>query len=155
LVATASLDRTARIWSVKDGSTVATLKGHTDELTVVSFSQDGQSVLTASRDNTVRIWSVLDGTEQVVLRGHSGGVSSAQFSPSGHYVITAASRDRTVRLWAAQSGREIKVLASPEKGARPALTRASFNSDGTRIAIISNEKSVRVIGVFPTLKDLI
>ena len=43
LVATASLDRTARIWSVKDGSTVATLKGHSDELTTVAFSPDGQS----------------------------------------------------------------------------------------------------------------
>lgn len=156
LVATASLDRTARIWSVKDGSTVATLKGHTDELTVVSFSHDGQFVLTASRDGTVGIWSVPDGTEQVVLRGHSGGVSSAQFSPGGQYVVTASSQDRTVRLWAAHSGREIKVLASPdEKAARPALTRASFNSDGTSIAIVSKEKSVRVIGVFPTLQDLI
>ena len=39
LVATASLDRTARIWSVKDGSTVATLKGHSDELTALEFSR--------------------------------------------------------------------------------------------------------------------
>ena len=54
LVATASLDRTARIWSVKDGSTVATLKGHSDELTAVEFSPDGQSLLTSSRDGTVR-----------------------------------------------------------------------------------------------------
>jgi WD40 repeat protein len=155
-VATASLDRTGRIWSIKDGSTVATLKGHTDELTVVAFSPDGRSLLTASRDGTVRIWNVPDGTEQVVLRGHSGDVSSAQFSPTGQYVVTASSRDRTVRLWAAQSGREISVLASPdEETARPRLTRAAFNSDGTRVAIISSEESVRVIGVFPSLQDLI
>lgn len=156
LVATASLDRTARIWSVRDGSSVATLKGHTDELTVVSFSQDGQSLLTASRDGTVRIWSVPDGMEKVVLRGHSGDVSSAQFSPGGQYVVTASSQDRTVRLWAVQSGREISVLASPgEEVAPPRLTRAAFNSDGTRIAIVSGEESVRVVGAFPTLQDLI
>ena len=45
LVATASLDHTARIWSVKDGSSVATLKGHRDELTTVMFSP-GRSVTT-------------------------------------------------------------------------------------------------------------
>ena len=91
LVATASLDRTARIWSVNDGSTVATLKGHSDELTAVVFSSDGQSLLTSSRDGTVRIWSVSGGTEKVVLRGHSGVVTSAQFSPSGLYIVTASS----------------------------------------------------------------
>ncbi|OWK21217.1 hypothetical protein AJ88_20330 [Mesorhizobium amorphae CCBAU 01583] len=52
LVATASLDRTARIWSVNDGSMVATLTGHSDELTAVAFSPDGQSLLTSSRDGT-------------------------------------------------------------------------------------------------------
>jgi WD40 repeat protein/class 3 adenylate cyclase len=156
LVATASLDRTARIWSVKDGSSIATLKGHSDELTAVSFSQDRQSLLTASRDGTIRIWNVADGTEKVVLRGHSGDVSSAQFSPNGAYVVTASSQDRTVRLWEAQLGREVSVLASPEQeGARPALTRAVFSSDGTRVAIVSSDASVRMVRVFPTLQDLI
>jgi WD40 repeat protein len=155
LVATGSLDGTARIWSVKDGSSVATLKGHGDELTVVSFSQDDRSLLTASRNGTVRIWSVPDGTEKLVLKGHSGDVGSAQFSPNGAYVVTASSKDRTVRLWEARSGREIALLAGPsEEVVRPALTRAAFNSDGTKIAIVSRE-SVRIVRVFPTLQDLI
>ncbi len=154
LVATASLDRTARIWSIKDGSSVATLKGHSEELTVVSFSRDGRSLLTASRDGTVRIWSVPDGIEKVVLRGHSGDVTSAQFSPTGAYVITASFKDRTVRLWEAQSGRQMAVLASREV-IRPALTSASFSSDGTRIAIVSSEESARIVHAFPTLQDLI
>ena len=69
LVATASLDGTARIWSVKDGNTVATLKGHSDKLTDVMFSADGQSLVTASHDGTARIWSVSDAKEKVVLQG--------------------------------------------------------------------------------------
>ena len=120
LVATASLDRTARIWSVKDGTSVATLRGHGDEVTIVSFSPDGQSLLTASRDGTVRIWGVSDWKQRTVLRAHSGEVGSAQFSPNGSYVVTASSKDRTVRLWATQSGREIAVLASPSEEDRPA-----------------------------------
>ena len=156
LVATASLDRTARIWSVKDGSTVAILKGHSDELTTVSFSQDGRSALTASRDGTVRIWNIPDGTERIVLRGHSGGVNSAQFSANGRYVVTASFQDRTVRLWAAQSGRQMAVLASPDvENKRPAPTRAAFNSDGTRVVIVSFKQDPRVIRVFPTPEDLI
>jgi WD40 repeat protein len=156
LVATASIDHTARIWSVKDGSTVAILKGHSNELTTVSFSKDGRSVLTASRDGTVRIWNVPDGTERIVLRGHSGGVNSAQFSANGLYVVTASFQDRTVRLWAAQSGREMALLSGPaEENKESALTRAAFNSDGTRVVIVSFKEDPRVIRVFPTPQDLI
>ena len=156
LVATASLDGTARIWSVKDGNTVATLKGHSDKLTDVMFSADGQSLVTASHDGTARIWSVSDAKEKVVLRGHSGVVNSAQFSPNGLHVVTASSQDRTVRLWAAQSGRLIAVFASPQVEAnRPALTRADFNSDGTSIFVLSGEENVRVIRVFENPEELI
>ncbi|MDX8521516.1 nSTAND1 domain-containing NTPase [Mesorhizobium dulcispinae] len=156
LVATAALDHTARIWSVKDGSTVAILRGHGDQLTEVAFSPDGQSLLTASRDGTVRIWSVPDGTERVVLRGHTGAVTSAQFSPNGLYVLTASTQDGAARLWAARTGREMAVLASPkEENKRPAPTRAAFNSDGTRVVIVSYEEDVRVIRVFQTPQDLI
>ena len=37
----------------------------------------------------------------------------------------------------------------------PALTRAAFSSDGTRIAIVSGEESVRIVRAFPTPQDLI
>ncbi|QIG51001.1 AAA family ATPase [Nordella sp. HKS 07] len=155
LVATGSFDRTARIWSIKDGSTIATITGHSDALTEVAFSQDGRSLLTASRDGSVRIWNVPDGREKAVLRGHRG-VTSAQFSPNGLYVVTVSSQNRTVRLWAANSGHEIAVLASDSGGPnRLAPMRAIFNSEGTRIAIVSGEEDVQIVRVFQTPKDLI
>ncbi|GLS24284.1 hypothetical protein GCM10007874_73060 [Labrys miyagiensis] len=156
LFATGSLDRTARIWSTKNASAVVTLRGHSDALTDVDFSSDGQSLLTASRDGTARIWDARDGTEKVVLRGHHGSVDSAAFSPNGVYVVTASSQDRTVRLWEAESGREMAILASREDQAnRSALTRASFNSDGTRIAIVAGQMNVQIVRTFETPKDMI
>ena len=111
-------------------------------LTDVAFSPDGKSLVTASRDGTARIWSVDDGAERAVLRGHKGTVTEAAFSPSGLYVVTASPQDRTVRLWSASSGREIAVLAGQENvtNVEPATTHATFNSDGTRIAIVSGDK---------------
>ena len=84
-------------------------------------------------------------------------VKSAQFSPNGLYVITTSSQDRTVRFWAAESGRQIAVLASQDKAAhvKPAPTSAAFNSDGTRVAIVSGDETASIIRVFPTPQDLI
>jgi WD40 repeat protein len=93
----------------------------------------------------------------LVLRGHDGGVTNAAFNPSGRYVVTASSQDRTVRLWAGESGRQIAILAGEENktNVQPALTRAEFNPDGTRIIIVSRDDSARIVRVFPTPQDLI
>jgi len=157
LVATGSLDGTARVWAIADGSVLATLKGHTEALSDVAFSQDGQLIVTASRDRTARIWHVKDGGELLVISGHDGAVTNAAFSPSGRYVVTASSQDRTVRLWAGESGRQIAVLAGEvnKTNVQSAFTRAEFNPDGTRIIIVSGDASARIVRVFPTPQDLI
>ena len=136
---------------------LATLKGHTEALSDVAFSRDGQLIVTASRDRTARIWRVKDGGEVLVLRGHDGGVTNAAFNPSGRYVVTASSQDRTVRLWAGESGRQIAILAGEvsKTNVQPAFTRAEFNSDGTRVTIVSGDDSARIVRVFPTPQDLI
>ncbi|MER8734541.1 AAA family ATPase [Mesorhizobium sp. M1227] len=156
LVATGSLDQTARIWSLEDGSTVQVLQGHDEPLTDVAFSPDGQSLLTASRDSTARIWNVADGTRKAVLKGHRGAVESARFSPNGIYIVTTSSQDRTVRVWATASGREIATISErQDKLNRPKVTRAAMNSKGTAIAVVSGDERVRIIRAFPTSNDLI
>lgn len=155
LIATGSLDGTVRIWSVKDGSIVATLKGHREPLTDVAFSPNGQLIVTASRDRTARIWSVEDGAERAILRGHAGGVNHAAFSRNGRHLVTVSFQDGTVRLWNARSGREFAVLAGEEALTSDAApTRATFTPDGTKIAVVSGE-NVRIIRIFPTPQDLI
>ena len=48
------------------------------------------------------------------------------------------------------------AFASPEEeNKRPAPTRAAFNSDGTRVVIVSLKQAPRVIRVFPTPEGLI
>ena len=58
-LATASGDKTARVWEVASGACVATLEGHSSGVTGVAFSPvDGKFLATASYDNTARVWEV-------------------------------------------------------------------------------------------------
>jgi hypothetical protein len=55
-LATASWDKTARLWDARTGEELLVLKGHTDEVHAVCFSPDGTRLATASADNTARLW---------------------------------------------------------------------------------------------------
>ncbi len=103
---TASLDGTARIWSLS-GASLATLRGHKDRIYHAEFSPDGRWVLTASRDGVLRLWEAPreesgDLSSYLVLDGELGGVAFAGFSPDGHEVAAAYWENAAAlwRLWA-------------------------------------------------------
>ena len=54
-LATASWDKTAKVWEVSSGREVLTLSGHTDKVSGIAFSPDGTRLATASHDRTVRV----------------------------------------------------------------------------------------------------
>jgi WD40 repeat protein len=98
LLASASDDRTVRLWNPATGEHKQTLEGHTDWVSAVAFSPDGQLLASASADRTVRLWNPATGEHKQTLEGHTDSVSAVAFSPDGQ-LLASASHDRTVRLW--------------------------------------------------------
>jgi WD40 repeat protein len=66
-IATGGADRTVRIWNDRTGSHVL-LRGHTDEVTTVVFTNDGSRVLSTSSDGTLRLWDARGGEALAVLQ---------------------------------------------------------------------------------------
>jgi tetratricopeptide (TPR) repeat protein len=56
-LATASYDRTTKLWDVQTGQHVFTLLGHTAGLACLAFSPDGCLIVTGSFDATARVWN--------------------------------------------------------------------------------------------------
>ena len=58
LIASASGDKTIRLWKVKSGELLHTLEGHKGILNGVTFSPDGTLIASGSDDMTVRLWGL-------------------------------------------------------------------------------------------------
>ena len=138
-LATASGDRTVRIWAADDSSELAVLLGHTDGVQAVVWSPDGRQLATASKDRTVRIWAADDSSELAVLLGHTDGIEAVVWSPDGKRLATA-SNDRTVRIWDADNSSELAVL----RGHADWVRGLAWSPDGKRLATASSDRTVRI-----------
>jgi WD40 repeat protein len=66
-IATASKDKSAKLWEISSGREVRSFLGHELTVTSVEFSRDGKLLFTASYDKTIRIWDVATGKELEVI----------------------------------------------------------------------------------------
>ncbi|MDQ3764379.1 MAG: TIR domain-containing protein [Actinomycetota bacterium] len=145
-LATASVDRTIRLWDVGDRDRPrplgTPLTGHTDAVASVVFSPNGQTLATASADRTARLWDVGDRDRPrplgTPLTGHTDAMTSTvAFSPNGQTLATA-SADRTIRLWDVGDRDRPRPLGTPLTGHTDAVMSVAFSPDGQTLAAASS-----------------
>jgi WD40 repeat protein len=102
-LASASWDKTVRLWDASSGECLQTFTGHSSFVSSVAFSHDSTKLALALYDKTVRLWDASSGECLQTFTGHSGSVTSVAFSHDSTK-LASTSWDKTVRLWDASSG---------------------------------------------------
>lgn len=132
-IVTGSDDRTARLWDVASGSTLAIMK-HKDAVWSASFSPNGKRIVTASRDETAGLWDGTSGQHLATMQ-HRGPVSRATFSPDSSRIVTA-SEDKIAHLWDAISGEPLATMQHDDH-----VMDAAFSPDGSSITTASADNT--------------
>ncbi|KAF5846014.1 hypothetical protein GGP41_008478 [Bipolaris sorokiniana] len=119
-LASASSDRTVKIWDASSGMCMHTLEGHSDYVSSVVFSHDSTRLASASGDSTIKIWDASSGTcvHTLDIRRTLLNIS---FDSTGTRLYTEAG---TIAISSFQISSSIDIAAS-----KPQYRNVSLSSD--------------------------
>ncbi|NWY73444.1 DAW1 factor, partial [Erithacus rubecula] len=141
LLATGSMDTTAKLWDLEKGEEVATLNGHSAEIIALSFNTTGDRIITGSFDHTVAIWDVGTGREQnLMIKKPQIIILTNPFVFQWETHELAMQCCLCVQLWDADTGAHVATLAGHSKE----VLDVCFDYAGQRIATASADGSARV-----------
>ncbi|XP_072721092.1 POC1 centriolar protein homolog B isoform X5 [Ciconia boyciana] len=139
LLASASQDRTVRLWIPCIHGESSVLKGHTASVRSVSFSHDGHFLVSASNDKSIKIWSVRHQRLLFSLFQHTHWVRCAKFSPDGR-LIASCSEDKSVKIWDTRN----KTCIDSFLDYGGFANFVDFNPSGTCIASAGSNHTVKL-----------
>lgn len=127
------------LWHPSSDSSVRyTDSSHTGYVSAIAFSPDGTRLVTAGSDKLVKLWSADTGVCLNTLRDAGERLVDVAYSPDGARI--AASGWFNIHVWDALSGKRLYSFAGHEETVRS----IAFNRDGSALASVSNDGTMRV-----------
>ncbi|KAK0525181.1 ribosome assembly [Tilletia horrida] len=96
LLASASFDKSIKLWNARTGKFIATLRAHVGSVYRLTWSADSRLLVSASKDSTVKVWDVAKGKLKRDLSGHTDEVYCVDFAGDR---VASGGRDRTLKIW--------------------------------------------------------
>jgi WD40 repeat protein len=144
ILASASEDKTIRIWDPHTGQELLTLTGHTSEVESIAFSADGHYLISGSRDLTVRVWDVMARNPNALLTLLSGPrnlVTAVAFSPDNRFLV-AGTQDHALRVW--NQGFVARQGLTTLSGHESRVRGVAYSPDGVHLASSDDEGWTRI-----------
>jgi U4/U6 small nuclear ribonucleoprotein PRP4 len=158
LIATTSIDLTAKIWKVRKSDVVmaedeeisaptsvfgitetAHLKGHAARLCRAAFHPMKKHVATTSFDHTWRLWDIETGQNLLLQDGHWKENYGVGFHPDGSLCATTDFAG-IVHVWDLRTGKSIKHFLGHAKR----VLNAEFHPNGFELATAGDDGTIKI-----------
>ena len=136
-IASASFDKTVRLWDVKTGKVLHTFTGHSDFVYAVAFGPSGEWYATVSKDRTGRIVNAATGKGVLTLSGMNDEVLAVAVRPDGQVVTSGF--ETAVSWWDPKTAERLRRTGGPGV----AVHELAFDARGTVLAVAGGDATVR------------
>ncbi|MCS7272016.1 MAG: WD40 repeat domain-containing protein, partial [Gemmataceae bacterium] len=139
LLASASFDKTVRLWELASGQVRHVFTGHSDFVYGVAFDPAGQWYATASKDRTGRLVRVDTGQSQLTFSGMNDEVLAVAVHPGGKLVVTSGLEPQ-LHWWDAQTAERKNRTAGPGQ----AVHEIAFDASGNLCVVAGGDGTLRL-----------
>ena len=139
LLASASEDKTVKLWDVETGALQQTLSGHDKEVDTASFSPDGKLLAYGGFDDTITLWDLTTNSVKHTLTGPRLPVLTVAFSPDGRLLASGGS-DENIMLWNVETGALLRTMT----GFEGQISKVAFTPDGKSMVTACYDDTVKM-----------
>jgi WD40 repeat protein len=140
--ASASRDRTIKLWQLSTEQALFTLKGHSDAIRCLAISPDSNYLVSGSSDRTLKIWDLNTKNVRTLggwFSGHADEVLAVAISPDGKTIVSG-SADKTLKIWDLRTGKELDTVS----GHSAQISSVAISPNGKKIIGAGLEKQLRI-----------
>jgi len=98
LLASASFDKSIKIWCGYTGRFLKALRGHVQAVYQLAWSSDSRLLVSGSADSTLKVWNMKQKELMLDLPGHAADVFAIDWSPDGDRVVSGG-KDCVLKIW--------------------------------------------------------
>ncbi|KAL7048748.1 hypothetical protein ACKWTF_003476 [Chironomus riparius] len=101
------------VWEWQSEQYIMKQQGHSNVMSSLTYSSDGNFLVTGSYDGKVKVWNVSNGFCILTFSEHTSGVTAVDFSRNKKFFVSA-SLDGTVRAFDMIRYRNFRTLTAPK-----------------------------------------
>ena len=139
LLATGSIDKTARLWDATTGAAIGDGLPHPATVKLLAFSGDSRELLTGTTEGSAHLWNVESRRAIGEPFRHHGQLTALSFAPSGDRILTAA-KDGTAQVWNVG----LRAASPVVLPAAATIVSATFESDGREVQTVSESGATQI-----------
>jgi WD40 repeat protein len=137
ILASGGKDQTIRLWDVRTGRLLQSIKGHNRRVWTLAWPPNGETLVSGSDDQTIRFWDPQTGRLLRTWHGRGRATTSVAFRPDGKQ-LASTSDDPCIWLWNIDTQRLVQRLYGHTWGS----WSVAFSPDGTLLASGSDDHTI-------------
>eukprot|EP00538_Stauroneis_constricta_P009170 CAMPEP_0119561440 /NCGR_PEP_ID=MMETSP1352-20130426/17637_1 /TAXON_ID=265584 /ORGANISM="Stauroneis constricta, Strain CCMP1120" /LENGTH=374 /DNA_ID=CAMNT_0007609649 /DNA_START=3 /DNA_END=1127 /DNA_ORIENTATION=+ len=139
-VATASDDKTLRLWDAQTEDALIEFRGHDNFVFCTEFNPQSNLLASGSFDETVKLWDIRSGECVSTLPAHSDPVTAVSFNRDGTCVVSA-SHDGLIRIWDVCTGECLKTIFA---AGNPPVSHVTYSPNGKYVLAGTLDSQLRL-----------
>ena len=147
LAVSCGLDAVGRVWDLRTGKCIRTLRGHVKGILSSDFSPNGYQVATGSEDHTCMVWDLrmsprkMNEMQLYTIPAHQSLISKVKYSADdGGALLMTSSYDKKIKLW---SGKTFGLLNTLE-GHEGRIMGADFVPSTNQIVSVAYDRTIKI-----------